>query len=66
MRFANNLTYLILSADAVRDRALALVEGVNPKGKSVKWKEEVFHSLFGSSSQVSPMHHKYCGSEAET
>jgi len=48
----SSATVKLLSAEAVRERALDLLEGVKPQGKIVKWQEEVFHAHYGSSSET--------------
>jgi len=52
MRFANGVSQLLLSTEAVRLRALNLLAGVEPKGKSEAWQETMFHSHYGSPSKV--------------
>jgi len=51
MRFGN-IAARLLAPEALRERALDLYESINPKGKTEHWKENAFHSLYGSSSKV--------------
>lgn len=51
MRFGN-IAVRLLAAEAIRQRALDLIEGVDPKGKPEHWQENAFHSLYGSPSKV--------------
>ena len=50
MRFGN-IAVRLLASEALRERALDLVEGVYPKGKPEHWQENAFHSLYGSPSK---------------
>jgi len=52
MRLSTNVTKLLLSPQAVIERALKLLARVDPTGKTKKWQETMFHSHYGSSSAV--------------
>lgn len=51
MRFSTS-NLLLLSEEAVRDRALGLLAGMKTEGKTPEWKEEEFRAHFGSPSKV--------------
>eukprot|EP00980_Cylindrotheca_fusiformis_P008360 scaffold1760_cov71-Cylindrotheca_fusiformis.AAC.2 len=48
----NDANFCVLTHKALQQRALDLIEGVDPKGKPEHWQENAIHSLYGSPSKT--------------